>query len=224
MRTCIAGMGMMGSALADALLARIKPVVVWSRSLEKCQSAVGAGAELAGSVAEGAANCDILISCLADYHAVSHVVITDEVARHLTGKTLVQLSQASPDQSREIARWAEANGIGYLDGSILGYPRNIRDNDCMVVYSGPQQVFDSCHEVLHALGANARLVGNTPGMATSFENGGDKLVHGSGGISQPRAEQNSATCSLRSFLRWKAGGCTPWTYICAFGWPAMLMV
>ena len=41
------------------------------------------------------------------------------------------------------------------------------------------------------------------------------LVHGSGGISQPRAERNSATCSLRSFLRWKAGGCTPWTYICA---------
>lgn len=169
MRTCVVGMGMMGSALADALLARNKPVSVWNRSREKCQTAVDTGAEMAGSVAEGAANCDVLISCLADYHAVSDVVITDDVAGNLNGKTLVQLSQASPDQSRGIAKWAEANGIGYLDGSILGYPKSIRDNDCMIVYSGSQQVFESCHEVLHALGANARLLGKEPGMATSFD-------------------------------------------------------
>ena len=52
--------------------------------------------------------------------------------------------------------------------------------------------------------------------------GGDKLVHGSGRTGRLRAEQNSATCSLRSFLGWKVGGCTPWTSIGGFGWPATL--
>ena len=33
-----------------------------------------------------------------------------------------------------------------------------------------------------------RLQGPNPGSSGIAENGGDKLVHGSGGISQPRAE------------------------------------
>ena len=28
--------------------------------------------------------------------------------------------------------------------------------------------------------------------------------------------------SFRSFLRWKVGGCIPWTFIYGFGWHAML--
>ncbi len=169
MRTMVAGMGLMGSALADALLQQGLPVTVWNRTPERCRAAVEAGATQASSFAEGAQNCDVLISCLTDHEAVTQSVITSDVGEALAGKAFVQLSQATPDQSLTFADWAARHGIGYLDGSILGYPKDVRAGDCFIIYSGDPAVFETCHDVLHAMGAKPRLVGEKPGVATAFD-------------------------------------------------------
>lgn len=169
MRAMVAGMGNMGSALADVALARGLVLTVWNRSSVKCQSAVEAGATLAGSVLEGVENSDVVITCMTDCQSVHETIVHEDVAQAMKGKVLVQLSQASPDESLILAHWADENGIGYLDGSIMGLPTNIRDNDCMIVYSGDPDVFGSSFGVLSALGSKPRLVGERPGIATSFD-------------------------------------------------------
>lgn len=169
MRAMIAGIGNMGSALADALLAQSIPVTVWNRTPEKCRPAVQAGANQAGSVTEGAESCDVLITCMSDSQSVHEAVVHDDVAKRMKGKVFVQLSQATPDQSLEFNEWAIANEIGYLDGSIMGLPISIRENNCMIVYSGDRGVFNSCFDVLNALGSKPRLVGEKPGIATAFD-------------------------------------------------------
>ena len=169
MRSLVVGMGLMGSALADALLQENMTVSVWNRTGERCQPAIDAGATSVASIAEGARKCDVVISCLADHQAVLDTVITPDVGQLLAGKTFVQLSQATSEQSLEFAAWASHHEIGYLDGSILGYPKDVRAGDCVIIYSGNAAVFEACHDVLRALGSKPRLVGDRPGVATAFD-------------------------------------------------------
>jgi len=169
MRVMVAGMGLMGSALADALLQAGFEVTVWNRTPEKCRPAVEAGARQVATVAEGAADCDLLVSCLADHDAVVDTITSDTVGAALAGKALVQLSQASPEQSRGFADWAAGHDIGFLEGSILAYPKDMREGNCIVIYAGDPALFDRCAGPLDAMGGHPRLVGDKAGVATAFD-------------------------------------------------------
>jgi 3-hydroxyisobutyrate dehydrogenase-like beta-hydroxyacid dehydrogenase len=169
MRATVAGMGRMGSALADALLQSGIAVTVWNRTAERCRALVEAGASQARTLAEAAAGCDVLVSCLSDHQAVGESVTTPAVGEALAGKTLVQLSQATQEQSLAYADWAAGHGIDYLDGSILAYPKDMRAGACDVIYSGDPAVYERCLPVLKAMGSQPRLVGERPGVATAFD-------------------------------------------------------
>ena len=85
----VIGLGKMGSALAEALLAAGYKITVWNRTPEKAEAAVRAGAELAPSLLEAARSSDVLVVCLTDHAAIKTVLITDELAAALRGKILV---------------------------------------------------------------------------------------------------------------------------------------
>ena len=211
MRTTIVGMGNMGSALADALLAQELSVTVWNRSPEKCQPAVEAGAVQADTVLKGVSSCDVLITCLTDSQSVQDTVVSDDIAKAMKGKIFVQLSQASPDQSLEFNEWALMNEIGYLDGSITGLPISIRQNDCMIVYSGDPGVFNSCIDVLKALGSKPRLVGERPGIATAFDKAFFSAYYAHlVGIIHGAAMCQSAGIALETYFELMIGG-VDWT-------------
>jgi 3-hydroxyisobutyrate dehydrogenase-like beta-hydroxyacid dehydrogenase len=164
----VIGLGNMGSALAEALLAKGHGVTVWNRTASKCEALAAAGARVAGSVAEAAA-ADVVVVCVTNNDAGTAVLQTDEVAAALRGGLLVQLSTVTAEESRELGRWAEAHGIAYLDGSILAYPVGIRDNEGTIVYSGPKSVFDANEAVLASLGGDPKLVGEAIGGAPTFD-------------------------------------------------------
>ena len=172
---CVIGIGMMGSALAEALLAKRHRVTVWNRTASKCDALAAAGASVAASASEAAAAAQVVVVSITDHHASASVVQTDDVARSLHGKLLMQFSTVTAEESRDMGRWAEKNGIVYLDGSILGYPQDIRGNNCTIVYSGPKAAFDANKNLLAAMGGNPQLVGEAIGGAPTF----DKAVYSS---------------------------------------------
>ena len=149
----VIGLGNMGSALAHALPARGHDVIVWNRSASKAEPLMAAGAAVAGSAAEAAAAANVVIVCVIDHQSSLSVLQTEVVAGALRGKLLVQLSTVTAEESRELGRWAEGNGIAYLDGAILGYPEDVREQACTIVYSGPKSDFEANKDVLVALGA-----------------------------------------------------------------------
>ncbi len=166
---CVIGMGNMGSTLAKALLVKGHNVTVWNRTVSKCESLGEAGATIAASAAVATASTETTVVCVSDHAASASVLQTDEVAVALRGKILVQLSTVTADESRDMGRWAEANGIAYLDGSILGYPQNVLSNDCTIIYSGPKSVFDAGEGMLSAMGGKPKLVGEAVGGAPTFD-------------------------------------------------------
>ncbi len=166
---CVIGLGKMGSALAEALLANSQGVTVWNRTASKCDALAAAGAAVAASAAEAAATARVTVVCVTDHQASTSLLQTDDVAGALRGRLLVQLSTVTAEESRELGRWAEENGIAYLDGSILAYPAGIRSNEGTIVYSGPKSVFDANKDVLASLGGKPQLVGEVIGGAPTFD-------------------------------------------------------
>lgn len=169
MKLLVAGMGLMGSALAHALISRGHDVTVWNRTPDKCRPAADAGAYVAGSLTDGIERSEIVIVCMFDYGAAASALLNGGALDACRGKSLVQLSQATPDESRELASTAAAGKVGYLEGSILGYPHDVRAGTCTIVYAGRNDVFRHCLPALEAFGAAPCLLGEEPGIATVFD-------------------------------------------------------
>jgi len=167
----VIGLGNMGSALAEALISNGHRVTVWNRTASKCKPLSEAGASVAASVSEAVAAAQIAVVCVIDHVASVSVIQTDDVAEALRGKLLVQLSTVSADESVEMGKWADANDIGYLDGSILAYPEMLKspDSGCAIVYSGPRTLFELNRTVLESMNAAAEYVGEAVGSVAIFD-------------------------------------------------------
>ena len=156
------GLGHMGRALADSLLAKAFQVTVWNRTRAKAEPLERAGASLAGSVAEAAQGSDVMVVCLLDHAATREAVVKEEVGEALRGKTLVQLSTTLVNEVDELAQWAESYDIGFLKGAIMVYPDDIRAGNGEILYGGSNRLFDQLRPVLNAMGGRPCLVCDRP--------------------------------------------------------------
>ncbi|MBT2761403.1 NAD(P)-binding domain-containing protein [Paenibacillus sp. ISL-20] len=104
----VIGLGSMGSALAAGYLKAGYPTTVWNRSVGRADDLVAAGANRAATVSEAIEASPLVIICLLDYRTVSGLL--EPVGALLEGKVLVNLTTGTPEEAREMARWAEARG------------------------------------------------------------------------------------------------------------------
>lgn len=168
----IIGIGNMGSALAEALLVAGYEVTVWSRTVSKAERMVEQGAILADDPAEAAQRSENTIVCVTNHAAFTSLIHNDAVATALEGKHLIQLGVVTAEQARQTGAWAEARNIGYLEGSILGIPHNVKNATATLVCSGPKILFDAVQGQLSIFG-NSHLVSETIGNAYEF----DKVIY-----------------------------------------------
>ncbi len=96
------------------------------------------------------------------------VIQNDAVAKALEGKLLAQLGVITAEESRQIASWAEAQNIGYLECSIIGIPDEVRNTAAILVCSGPKRIFNAYKDVLSVFG-NPEHVSETTGAAYDFD-------------------------------------------------------
>jgi 3-hydroxyisobutyrate dehydrogenase-like beta-hydroxyacid dehydrogenase len=157
----------MGSALASAFLGAGHPTTVWNRSAHKADALVAAGAKRADSVLDAVSASSLVIVCVVDYPAVHAIV--DQAASALRGRTLVNLTADSPDAARSMAAWASGRGIDYLDGSILTPTVTIGTPGAVLIYSGPESLYQQHKGALAALGGSQHFLGADPGRAAAYD-------------------------------------------------------
>lgn len=207
MKVAVIGMGNMGCALADALLAANYSVTVWNRSAQKCAAALAAGAVHASKVDEAVRASDLIIFCLSDSEAVSALLSNRATAEGLLGRTVLQLSQSTPEQSIALSQWARKNGTSYLDGSIMGMPSDVRSGRCMIVYSGDAKIFASCRKVLTDLGGRPRHLGCPPELASTFDKAFFSALYAHfAGLIHGAAICRAAGASLETYFELMVGG------------------
>jgi 3-hydroxyisobutyrate dehydrogenase-like beta-hydroxyacid dehydrogenase len=171
----VIGLGLMGAALARALVDAGHQTTVWNRSSAKADALVAAGATRAKTVADAVSASPLVIACVLDDVALRGVL--DPVAGELSGRALINLTSGTPEQARALAAWADQHSIDHLDGKILAFPSTIGGPDAFLLYSGAQDVYTVHEPTLAALGS-ATYLGADPGLASLYDLGIVGLMYG----------------------------------------------
>lgn len=176
-RVSVVGLGLMGSALARALVAKGYEVTVWNRSQEKAAGFEGL-AQVAGSVFDAFSASNVIVVCLLSYEAGDSLMRSPEIESALSGKVLIQLSTGSPAEARRMSAWAQACGAGYLDGAILGAPSMVGGDQAKVLVSGPRALFDQNIALFEAFTRQPAFCGHDVGRAASLDHAALELSAG----------------------------------------------
>ncbi|MEU6122266.1 NAD(P)-binding domain-containing protein [Streptomyces sp. NPDC047123] len=163
----VLGLGLMGSALASALVAAGHPTTVWNRTRSRTGPLADRGAVPAGTARAAITASDLVVVCLTTNDAVRALLAPEADA--LAGRTLVNLTNGTPDQARELADWAAAHGITYLDGGIMAVPQMIATPGAYIFYSGRDEAAFAAHRPTLAALADPRWVGTDPGHAALYD-------------------------------------------------------
>jgi 3-hydroxyisobutyrate dehydrogenase-like beta-hydroxyacid dehydrogenase len=166
---CVLGAGRMGSAVARALLAAGHPVTVWNRTPARSAALAADGALATASPEAAIHDAAIVLSILSDYETSDTILRAPASIEALRGKALAQLASGSPGLARETAAWAEAQGVGYLDGAIMATPNFIGRPEAAILYSGGADVFEAHRATLERLGGATTFVGQDPGLASALD-------------------------------------------------------
>lgn len=163
----VLGLGMMGSALAAALIRAGHPTTVWNRTAAKTGPLVAQGATPAATAAEAITAAPLVIVCLTTNDGVRALLTPETDA--LAGRTVVNLTNGTPAQARELADWAAAHGITYIDGGIMAVPQMIATPAAYILYSGTDEDAFATHRPTLAALADTKWVGKDPGLAALYD-------------------------------------------------------
>ncbi|HEX4225269.1 MAG TPA: NAD(P)-binding domain-containing protein [Pseudonocardiaceae bacterium] len=173
----VLGLGPMGQALTRAFVAAGHSVTAWSRT---AATPTPAGVTRAGTAAEAIAAGELTVVCIRGEAAVAATLDPLDLA----GRTLVNLTSGTPAQAR--ARAAKAVDVDYLAGAIMTPAPTVGTSAALVLYSGPEAMYEKWSEVLAAIGGTASYLGTDPGRASAYDialldlfwNSVNGIVHG----------------------------------------------
>ena len=153
MNVGIVGLGQMGGAFVQRLLAAGQNVIGWNRTKEKAATCIDCGMRWADSPRELAEKADVVITMLAN-GSVLDSVLEDEhsgLLKGIKGKILIETSTISPEQVRTIAARVFKAGGALLDAAVLGNHLSVERGTLVVMAGGDQAVFARARPALEAL-------------------------------------------------------------------------
>ena len=166
--TCI-GLGLMGRALARAMLAAGHRITVWNRTPGKAGAQAALGAEEARSFAGALAASPVTLICIDSYASARALLETEGLAEQLVGRTLVNLTTGTPREAEVLSAWVAARGARYLDGAILCGPTEIGSRTGEVLLSGDALAWQVAGPLLTCLAGKVRNVGQAVGAAAALD-------------------------------------------------------
>ena len=122
MRVGVAGLGRMGTAIAERLKEVGHDLVVWNRSPEKTKPLADAGAEVAKSPAELATRAEAIVTILTDAAAIDTVYRGPSgiLAGGIAGKLVIDMSTVQPETEVRLAEEARAKGAAFVECPVGG--------------------------------------------------------------------------------------------------------
>lgn len=157
------GLGLMGVAMAQRLLAAGHGLTVWNRSADKAAPVVAAGATLAASPADVTTAADIVFTCVTDAAAMEAVVFGPHgVARaEGAGRLLVDHSSIHPDATRDLAaRLRALNGMAWVDAPVSGGVAGAEAGTLTVFAGGTEADVARVRPYLDAVAARVTRLGD----------------------------------------------------------------
>ncbi len=165
MKVSLIGIGLMGQALGQHLLAQGIDLTVFNRTTEKTSGLVALGASEAISAQHAVTASDIVLLMLSDSDAI--ISILDKIsAEALKDKLIIQMGTIGPQQSRNIAQKIENKRGRYLECPVLGSLPEARTGTLILMAGGKPADYETALPLLNIIGSEPRLIGSIGQGAT----------------------------------------------------------
>jgi 3-hydroxyisobutyrate dehydrogenase-like beta-hydroxyacid dehydrogenase len=175
-QTGVIGLGKMGSAISDRLIASGRAVLGWDSS-EAVRAAFAArGGTLAANLAE-MGRASVVLSVVWDDNATREVALgpgglVDTLPRSATH---LAMGTISPALSRLLNASHQANGQRYLAATMFGRPEAAAAGTVLVVCSGARETYVAINSVFDCMGTS-RWIGDDPAQANLMKLMGNNMI------------------------------------------------
>jgi 3-hydroxyisobutyrate dehydrogenase len=155
------GLGLMGSRLVRRLDSFGWRIRAWNRSPEPAEAINEWGIPTASSVADLAADSDVIISSLANDAAVRSVYLDGGgvLSSAKPGTIILEMSTISPELSRNLHREARAKGVNFLDVAISGSTPAVDAGTVTLLGGGDAKTFEQCAPLFESIARQWFLIG-----------------------------------------------------------------
>jgi 3-hydroxyisobutyrate dehydrogenase-like beta-hydroxyacid dehydrogenase len=162
------GLGVMGRSIVQRLLAAGHDVTVWNRTREKAEPVLAEGARWADSPREVAAAGGLVFTMVTNTAAVRAVSEGEDgiLAGLSRGSIYVDMSTASPANTRALAERVAAIGASMLDSPVSGTAVTVDQGKAALMVGGEADVFARAKPVLEAIGPKVIHVGPSGSAVT----------------------------------------------------------
>ena len=168
------GIGLVGTAIAERLLSNKFEVIGFDIDSAKCRHLKELGGKAVSSPAEVACETDRVVLSLPDTEIVREVV--EGPGGILEAKTfptyIIDTTTGDPEETVALAKRLAKRGIYFLDATISGSSRQVRNKEAVLMVGGDKAAFERCTDIFQALtgkvfylgpsgnGSRAKLAGN----------------------------------------------------------------
>ncbi len=150
------GLGLMGTAITERLLAAQFSVHVYDRIIEKANPLIAQGAKWSNNPLS---ECDrVLISVFSDKDvndALQHLQSDEQRC-----SVIVDMTTGDPGASIELGLRLASRGIQYLEAPIVGSSEQVRRGEVTALVSGEHEAFDQCQDLFNSFCLKTFYVGS----------------------------------------------------------------
>ena len=157
------GLGIMGKPMAKNLIEAGHELVVYNRTPKKAEELAGAGAVVAASPREVAAQSDVVVTMLPDSPQVEEVLVGEEGVFEgvKEGALIVDTSTISPVITEELAARAKEKGASMLDAPVSGGDVGAIEGTLSIMVGGSDEDFQRARPLFEAMGKTVTHVGGS---------------------------------------------------------------
>ncbi|WP_228716840.1 L-threonate dehydrogenase [Billgrantia pellis] len=170
-RVGVIGLGAMGLGTATALHERGLTVLGCDIAEAACRAFERAGGRCAGTPAELAAKCDVVLVIVVNAEQVEQVLFGERglVDRCMPGGVVMQCATVAPSQAARLAARLAERDVEMLDAPISGGAAKARSGKLSVMASGSETAFTKAGPVLDAMASSVYRLGDAPGIGSSMK-------------------------------------------------------
>lgn len=162
MKIGFVGLGIMGKPMSKNLMKAGYELVVCDKNQAAVDELTALGAESAGSSADVAEQCNVIITMLPNSPHVRAVCLGEGgiIEKAAEGTIVIDMSSIDPVESKAIGAELAKKGIELMDAPVSGGEPKAIDGTISVMVGGKKESFDKYYDLLMAMAGSVVYVGD----------------------------------------------------------------
>lgn len=150
------GIGVMGSSMVKNLLKAGYQVTVYTRTKEKANEVIEAGAKWASTIKELAHQSEVVITMVGYPSDVREVYLSDNgLFQHLNKESIcIDMTTSSPSLAQELEELGKKLDIYCIDAPVSGGDIGAKNGTLSIMVGGARETFEKVMPILESVGTN----------------------------------------------------------------------